>query len=576
MKLISRLKELEWLRKAILGLVMLSLFGYVLCMPIFGQNSSILRYSIYAMMVILGGCTCLYVLLYGNFKVQRSLLVVPLFAIFALVGTAIYSHDFRSWASLVLLSGSCFVLFYAFQSIKSRFIVLNIILSSLFLFSLIFIFFYRKDILNFRSFGDKDFRLGQDFDNPNNISIFSLIGYSLSLYLFLFLNKKIKVIYIFPILTMLLMGFTTGSRMFFIGFVLFTVVLFFFRFKKHKILFFCILILLVLLLIFFINLPFLATLKARFIRSFNTLFGIGIRVDTSTIERTIWADYGIYLGSKSMFFGLGAKGFSVFSGTETYAHNNYAELFCDFGLFGFILFYFPLVFCAYKNFSKKGSNGLAMSFIIYYIVAGFFNVFYYNKIYYLVLALLFYLSFGNDKLLFKSLLVPKIKNIMFIVNDFDFKKALLLKKYYSSQGINCCCISFDRKFKQFICNVHDDEVIKYNSFGMRKLIKNTKPDVIINFSEALYFKMLFIVSFIKKPYFNVILSNVSRISIINRISFRSSTGTIIESGFNENHYSKLLTKNAAFLPIFSWLSSGSMNGERLLQYLSSFEADGGF
>ena len=119
------------------------------------------------------------------------------------------------------------------------------------------------------------------------------------------------------------------------------------------------------------------------------MFGTGnYKIDPSTVQRTLWPRYGFNLGSKELLFGYGADGFSIYSGIGTYAHNNYAEVMCNFGILGLIIFHTAVLYpflLAIRN--KDRSKNIVIIIITFYLVKGFFGVYYSSKDACMMLAL---------------------------------------------------------------------------------------------------------------------------------------------------------------------------------------------
>ena len=149
MKLISKIRESTKFHKLSYIIVVFLTLTYVFSVPSFGESTSITRYIIYASMILLGFVSIFYCYLYNNLKIHRNCILIPIFALFALIGTILGSKDYRSWLSLVLLSGSFFVFLYSFKAIKNKYLVVSVVSLGIFLFSLYFIFHYRNEILDF-------------------------------------------------------------------------------------------------------------------------------------------------------------------------------------------------------------------------------------------------------------------------------------------------------------------------------------------------------------------------------------------------------------------------------------------
>ena len=332
MKLMSSLRSNQILKKVLYWSAIVLTGFYIFCVPSFGESTSFTRYLIYFSMIALGVVSVTYCFLYSDLKLNKICILIPLFAIFAFIGTLLYSHQYRAWLSLVLLAGSFFVFVYAFKTIKDKNIIAATISAAFFLFSLYFIVYYRNEILNFKSFDSESFRLGTYFDNQNGVAAYAIVGVAAPLYLVLFYKKKIRFAFILPALTSLLVGITTGSRTFIFALIIVLLVFLYFKFQKHKFIYLLVVLGIFTLFIVLINLPFMSTLRERLLRAFGTIFGTGNKVDTSAIERTLWMDYGFSLGFRRMLFGYGVEGFSIVSGVGTYSHSNFAEVICNFGL----------------------------------------------------------------------------------------------------------------------------------------------------------------------------------------------------------------------------------------------------
>ena len=497
-KLKSNLSNTKWFKKTLFIFIVLFLASYVFCIPSFGEREDILRYTIYASMALLAGSSLLYCFLYSDFKINRYSFFIPAFAVFGLIGTVFFSHDFRSWITLVLLAISFYIFIYSFKAINNKFIIINVISIALFFFSAYYIFKYRNEILNFRSFGNKGFRIVTVFDNQNGVAAYSIVGLSLSLYVIFFAKPKIRFLHLISVGSFTVVGITTGSRTFIILYVIVLLLFIYFRFKKQKLLFFAILILLVILGFVFINLPFMATLKTRFISVIGTFFGNGnTKTDTAALERVLWMDYAFALGERNLLTGYGCNGFPIISGVGTYSHSNFSEVLCNFGLIGFILFYSPLFICLFKSLSLKNNEKIfVITFFVYYFIASFTNVIYYKKMYYLVLSLIFYLCFFRNEGAQQTKLLSKFEKVMFTCDTMGCGGAerviSVLANGFNNKGIEVSILGIgDTKKPNSYYELNDN--VKYLTLGckkfhsisklckIRRIIKKERPDLVISF-----------------------------------------------------------------------------------------------
>ena len=385
---ICKIKNNKVLKYILLSFLIQFLVSYIFSIPSFSARGNLHLIS-YVLMGLLLGVTFLYTILYTKVTLNKHLIVPACFVVFAGLGTIIYSHEFRTWLTLILMFITMLTFYYAFSAINNSSLVLKIICISFFLFAIYFCIHYRSDIahLNISSA-----RLGSYFDNVNSIGFYFSIGYSLSLYIGLFFKKKIDLLFLVAAVVFLFLGFFTGSRAFIVVVVVGTIVIIFIRLKKHLFFAFLTAAIFITLFIILINMPFLAYIKDQIDRAMFSLFGIGnYRGDTSTVQRVTWPRYAFYLGGKHLFTGLGCGGFGIYSGVGTYAHNNFAEVMCDFGLIGFILYYSCFVFPLLLSFKRKGEAEIVPLLFFVYLTRSFFGVTYYSKEAYIVIALCFYL-----------------------------------------------------------------------------------------------------------------------------------------------------------------------------------------
>ena len=450
-------------------------------------------------MALLGLTVFVYNFIYLDFKYCKPSILIIGFVLFSLIGTSIYSHDFRKWFSLVLLAISFFIFVHTFRVIRKKELIIGVIASAFFLFSLYFIWYYRSELINFKDVIKGKFRLGNYFDNPNGVSAYAVVGFSSALYSLLFIKKPFRFFFIFPVLTNAIVGVATGSKSFIFACLLFTVVILYFVFKKHKLIYLISVVVLFGIFVLLLQLPFMATIKERIVNAFLTIFGKADKADTATIERTIWFDYGLFLGFKNGLFGYGVSGFSLYSGVGTYTHSNVSEVLCDFGYIGFVLFYLPLIILLLKAiFDKNVDKPLIICFVIYYVFIGISNVFYYKKVYYMILAICFYMAYfeGNKKNM--CLMNKDIKKIVFTCDTLSSGGAerviASLANEFSTRGINIHVIGvsdtgmvkpfYDLKDVEYIplCKSYNKKPMFIKRvFLLRKTIKTILPEVVISF-----------------------------------------------------------------------------------------------
>lgn len=416
-RIILKLQNSLVLKRIILIGVILFLFLYTFSIPAFSGRGGWHIIS-YFFMAALAGFTIVYILLFVKFKFNKWLIVPCAFVLFAFFGTAFYSHAFipangkLGWTTLILMLTTLIVFYYTFVAIGNKRLIVKTIVIAFAAFAIYFAIIYRREIVKFDISGS---RIGDYFDNVNTIGFYFAIAFNLSLYISLFFEKRRELFYLIPTVICFVLGFFTGSRAFIVSVLSGSIVVLFIRLIKHKLIFLLVLAIIIGAFFGLMQLPALSFLKEQFERTIYTIFGIGnSKIDTSTVQRIIWPDYGFYLGGKNLIFGYGVNGFSIYSGIGTYAHNNYAEVICNFGLIGFVLFnacyIIPLLFSI-----KSQEKDVRLVWVLFFtfFFRNFFGVSYYSKEAYLLLALIIFLTKDCKMLLFKY---AKVKTPCFEVN----------------------------------------------------------------------------------------------------------------------------------------------------------------
>ena len=419
---ISKLRENLLLKKILYWTIAALLAAYAFTVPTFPER---FVYAIYASLIGLGVVVIIYIFLYKKFVLHPVLVFIPLFIAYAFIGTAIFSKEFRGWLTLVLLGVSFFICFYSFHALDNKRLVMNLILLGLFAFSLYFIYHYRYEITHYSEIDPEESRIGTYFDNQNGVAACCLVGFVFAFYLFLYTPKLIKLIYLLPIATITITGLTTQSRSFVFGIMVVVVLMMFLRMYHHKLLFVVLLGILIAAFFLVINIPFLHDLKVRLDDMFNTFFSDTSKIDYSSVSRTIWLDYGLYLGSKNIICGYGFKGFAIYSGVETFTHSNISEVLCDFGLPGTFIFYSPYVILSCLAIKKKLKNiTFVLPVFLLYVVVSFSMVFFYDKIHYIILPWLYYLELENKYEYNRDEFISKnriFNNVLLVVDENDYQ-----------------------------------------------------------------------------------------------------------------------------------------------------------
>lgn len=383
MRIINALKTNNKAKIAFRWSEYILLFLYVFSLPAFSARApwNIISYVLMALLLL---NTILSTHLYSSFSWKKHFIVIPAFVLWMLVGTILFSHQYRVVLTLFLLSVTMFTFYFSFRFINDFETISKIIILALITFSLYFLIIYWKSILNFNSFSSETFRLGDYFDNVNHIGTYYSIGVSFSFYFLLFAKKMAKL-YSVPGIFFLLLGMTTGSREFVITTILIVFLLLFYKLRKKKLIFLLTVISVFVVAIVLINLPFMSTMKIRFEKMVIALLGGG--GEGSTTTRFLWQIYGVVLGSKNIIPGYGAYGFGNVSGVGTYTHANYSEIICNGGIIGFLLFYGYIIYIFGKTFkSNIAIKHLVSTFAVAFVILSPVSIIYTNKETYLLLG----------------------------------------------------------------------------------------------------------------------------------------------------------------------------------------------
>ncbi len=374
------------------------------CVLLFAYTFSILVFSLlvpvicYVSMALLIAFAFLYLLLYPtNLFLQKRNFIILFFLISAFISTALYSRRWREYLTIFLMVGTFFTLLASLLVIEKRNLIFLILVAAFFIFSIIFIIYFRYEIAHYRQYTHDQFRLGPPFENQNAVGNYMAIAIIITIYLILFNKNKLYWLLVIPLIVFFFIGFTTGSRTFLVLSALSVAALIFFRFRKK---WWVVLIALAgsaALLIVLINfVPIFSSIKYR-IEDTLSMFTNGLSAG-STLERIVWQQYGVYLASRRILFGYGDSGFAAASGVNTYTHGNFSEVLCDFGIVGFIGFYMLLIMpFLYAIKMKNDEKYFVLTMVIIMMVNGFMTVFYYDKSTYIIFALI-YFAVSKEKL----------------------------------------------------------------------------------------------------------------------------------------------------------------------------------
>lgn len=257
--------------------------------------------------------------------------------------------------------------------------------------------FYSYDffqIINMMSSGNS-VRIGSDIVQTNVFGMQHAMTAIIAVY-YLIYKKKYKVVHIAILAISFLFAMSSASRKALLMICAGALYLIYKKFgvrQMYKI----IVIVTVFALVFtaVIQLPIFETIRMRMEGIMETLQGNG--GDDSAIIRMNMITDGWKIFKERLLTGYGAANYSVVSRFGTYSHNNFIEVLVDFGLIGFILYYF-IYWNAFRNLLRMKFDAGKALFCIF--VTRFFMetamVVYYDKTNWLLLAF-FLISGMNNK-----------------------------------------------------------------------------------------------------------------------------------------------------------------------------------
>ena len=379
--------EKNKLRFFILVATFLLFFAYCLSIPAFSNIHpfNYLSIGICGLMCI---SMLIYTFLYSKIKINLLIGLLFVFNVCILLTHLINHSFFEMPKTIALMSIVAFCIYQFGCSIKRKELLFLLVLVAGILFSLIYIVYFRSRLIDFSNLLDG--KIGDPFDNPNEIakefSFFALIAFA-----FIFKSKKIslKILCLIITIVFLFLIMTTGS----ISALLSTIVagivcsIIFEKTIKGKIIIAGAVVVTVTLFVLLLQLPQLSYFKDRIDSIFNTLISFGKDAeDGSSLNRFQALLTTFKIGFTKPVFGYGYMASTSFNNLNIQAHNNYIELFLDFGMLG--LFLYESIVLLPIIYSKKHKNReLVLSTAIFMLVFQLFLTTYYKKYEYIFFAL---------------------------------------------------------------------------------------------------------------------------------------------------------------------------------------------
>ena len=182
-----------------------------------------------------------------------------------------------------------------------------------------------------------------------------------------------------------------GSRGALTSFVIALFINLYMRFlpKHRKELIFGTIIVSILLIIVIIAIPTIGELFSRYFDFLSFMSG-DANADYSTRERFNMQITSLYHFLESPLFGHGIDGYATIGPYHVYSHNNFTDILCNFGIIGFVLYQFPLIYSVYIliKFSKNHEKTTLLTLVSYLLFYQFIGVLYADKLNALIYGML--------------------------------------------------------------------------------------------------------------------------------------------------------------------------------------------
>lgn len=268
-----------------------------------------------------------------------------------------YAHRFLTSVVIAFVIGN---LVYTEKDIKI--IMFGYCLAGAFL-SLNFFMTYGEEIFTLAQKVQEAERLGSEYGNVNNVAQKCVFSFIICCY-YSFLDKSIgkwKIPAVLNAVICFMVILFTGSRKALIVAIV-AVAVMFWQYSKTKgvatrIKYILIGTLVIFLMIVIVaNVPMFSGYKERFIVLFETITGKVGKQSRSDLNRIRFIKDGVKYFSNNIIFGGGiCYSYELFG---TYAHNNYIEMLINFGIIGFITYYWGYAVNFVNLFRMKSTDNL--------------------------------------------------------------------------------------------------------------------------------------------------------------------------------------------------------------------------
>jgi O-antigen ligase len=341
---------------------------YIITLPILNYTVE-LNYISQFLFIVAILFTLINLIKSKNILLNFLLIPLSLFLLMNFLGyfySFIKPQSFGFLITLIQLYLLFFVVFYNYsdKNVYTHFskimlrLGLVLVLYSLLLFGINFV----EIIRNQESFGN-------EVNQINSFGFYMVIAFMGSLGIYLHNKNKIYILYS---ILFIFFGIITGSRkaLFLFIFILIMGIVFL---TKNRLKTFALFTVLLSIIYFGLNLFNLVPSIARTASLIDAILADG-NIDGSTQTRLQMIDFGFKIFLERPIFGFGPDQYRFLYknsfGISRPSHNNYIELLVNYGLIGFISYYFFLIVIIKKFLGIKTIKG---SFVIILIIILFFN-----------------------------------------------------------------------------------------------------------------------------------------------------------------------------------------------------------
>jgi hypothetical protein len=373
------------LMKKIFFWVICALFGIDVLLVMGFSNWAVWNYltiAIYAFHMLL--CAA-YVLMYHKIVFGKYTRLIVLFN--AITFFSFLANGCRTFVPSCFLVSFSSIFFFEFlvQDKIYRNTSIYFVLLGCVSFIAFFCAIYLQNILhpNFSS------RIGDFFTNINDVSRY--LAFSFLVFFYFGIVKKHYICFLISALTFYLI-LLTGSISNIIAVLLLTIIFIVSYFKgKNRSISIIVITGMALLMFILLQIPAMSYFKERIDGMIAVFFGKNTgALDYSSEHRLELALQAIYLFLQKPIFGGGFNAVASDAFRIMFAHNNFAEILADFGIFALVVFEI-LIFYPMSKLKRKNEplSGFGLFVCFYMMVMQFFVVTYYSKIEYLLLAFVY-------------------------------------------------------------------------------------------------------------------------------------------------------------------------------------------